>query len=257
MIGNVLAWLADPAHWAGDDGILRRLVEHLQYSFAALLIAAVVAVPLGLYVGHTGRGKFLVVSLAGAVRAVPTLGLLFLVVLWLGPKIQGELAFVVPSLTVLVVLAVPPILSGAYAGVDGVDPAARDAAKGMGMRGREVLAKVEVPCALPLLFSGIRSAVLQIIATATIAATVSLGGLGRFLIDGLAVRDFPQMAGGAVLVALLALLVDVVLAGVQRLVVSPGLTGRHTGRHPGRSRVRGLRTGRDADSRAVATETPA
>lgn len=257
MIGNVLAWLADPAHWAGDDGILRRLVEHLQYSLAALLIAAVIAVPLGLFVGHTGRGKFLVVSLAGAVRAVPTLGLLFLVVLWLGPKIQGELAFVVPSLTVLVVLAVPPILSGAYAGVDGVDPAARDAAKGMGMRGREVLAKVEVPCALPLLFSGIRSAVLQIIATATIAATVSLGGLGRFLIDGLAVRDFPQMAGGAVLVALLALLVDVVLAGVQRLVVSPGLTGRHPGRHTGRSRVRGLRTGRDADSRAVATETPA
>jgi osmoprotectant transport system permease protein len=126
-----------------------------------------------------------------------------------------------------VVLAIPPILSGAYAGVGGVDPAARDAAKGMGMRGSEVLRHVEIPCAMPLIFSGIRSAMLQVIATATIAAVVSLGGLGRFLIDGLAIRDTPQTASGAILVALLALLVDLALALVQRLVVSPGLTGRY------------------------------
>jgi len=118
-------------------------------------------------------------------------------------------------------------LSGAYAGVGGVDPAARDAAKGMGMRGTEVLRHVEFPCALPLILSGIRSATLQVIATATIAAVVGLGGLGRFLIDGLAVRDTPQTASGALLVAALALIVDMVLALVQRLVVSRGLTGRY------------------------------
>lgn len=251
MIGTVFAWLLDPAHWSGDDGIARRLVEHLQYSLVALVVAALVSVPLGLFVGHTGRGKFFVVSIAGAVRAIPTLGLLFLVVLWLGPKIHGDLAFTLPSLSVLVVLAIPPILSGAYAGVDGVDPAARDAAKGMGMRGLQVLAKVEIPCALPLMFSGLRSAMLQIIATATIAATVSLGGLGRFLIDGLAVRDFPQMAAGAVLVAALALAVDLVFAVAQRLVVSPGLTGRYS--RPARPGGGRIRAAAGADSRAVAT----
>ena len=227
MIPGIISWLSNPANWSGSDGIPQRVVEHLQISVAALLVAAAIAVPLGLYVGHTGRGRFVVVNIAGAARAIPSLGLLFLVALWLGPKLRGDSAYFVPSLLALVVLAVPPILSGAYAGVESVDPAARDAARGMGMRGAEVLLKVELPCALPLLFSGLRSAMLQIIATATIAATVSLGGLGRFLIDGLAVRDYPQMASGAVLVAVLALLVDLVLAAVQRSVVSRGLTGRY------------------------------
>jgi len=133
----------------------------------------------------------------------------------------------VPAGLVLVVLAIPPILSGAYAGVEGVDPAARDAARGMGMRGTQVLRNVEFPCALPLIMSGIRSATLQVIATATIAAVVGLGGLGRFVIDGLAVRDTPQTASGAVLVAVLAVIVDLILALAQRYVVSRGLTGRY------------------------------
>ena len=164
-------------------------------------IAAVIAIPIGLAIGHTGRGRFFVVNLAGAARAIPSLGLLYLMVLWLFPKLSGDSAFLVPSLIVLVVLAIPPMMSGAYAGVDEVDPAARDAAKGMGMTGLEVLRKVEVPCALPLVFSGVRSAALQVVATTTIAAVAGLGGLGRFLIDGQKVRDFPQMASGAVLVA--------------------------------------------------------
>jgi osmoprotectant transport system permease protein len=227
MINRILAWLTDGAHWQGSDGILQRLVEHLGYSLTAVLIAALIAIPAGLYIGHTGRGRFLVVNLAGAARAIPSLGLLFLAVLWLGPKFSGDIAFLAPVGLVLVVLAIPPILSGAYAGVEGVDPAARDAAKGMGMRGSEVLRQVELPCALPLIMSGVRSATLQVIATATIAAVVSLGGLGRFLIDGLAVRDTPQTASGAVLVALLAVSIDMVLALVQRLVVSRGLTGRY------------------------------
>lgn len=227
MIGRILAWLTDGAHWQGSDGILRRVVEHLGYSLGALLFAALVAIPLGLYIGHTGRGRLLVVNAVGSARAIPSLGLLFLAFLWLGPRLNGDLAFVAPTALVLVVLAIPPILSGAYAGVGGVDPAARDAAKGMGMRGGEVLRHVEIPCAMPLIFSGIRSAMLQVIATATIAAVLGLGGLGRFLIDGLSVRDTPQTASGAVLVAVLALIVDMVLALIQRFVVSPGLTGRY------------------------------
>jgi osmoprotectant transport system permease protein len=227
MINRIFGWLTDGAHWQGSDGILRRLVEHLGYSLTAVIIAALIAIPLGLYIGHTGRGRVFVVNLAGAARAIPSLGLLFLAVLWLGPKFSGDIAFLAPAGLVLVVLAIPPILSGAYAGVEGVEPDARDAARGMGMRGPEVLRHVELPCALPLIMSGIRSATLQVIGTATIAAVVGLGGLGRFLIDGLAVRDTPQTASGALLVALLALAVDMVLALVQRFVVSRGLTGRY------------------------------
>ena len=226
----VWSWLTDAVHWQGPDGIPVRIVEHLAYSGAALALAALVAVPAGLYVGHTGRGTFVVVNTAGTLRAIPSLGLLFVAVLVLGPRLQGDAAFLAPALLVLAVLAVPPIMAGAYAGVAQVDPAARDAARGMGMTGREVLFRVEVPCALPLLISGFRSATLQVIATATLAATVGLGGLGRFLIDGLTVRDYGQMAGGAIVVAVLALLVDGLVAVVQRLVVSPGLTDRQARR---------------------------
>ncbi len=227
MISRILAWLSDGAHWQGDDGILRRVIEHMEYSVGAVLIACLIAIPLGLYIGHTGRARFLVVNAVGTARAVPSLGLLFVAFLVLGPRLSGDIAFLAPTGLVLVVLAMPPILAGAYAGVEAVEPAARDAAKGMGMRGGEVLRQVEFPCALPLILSGIRSAMLQVIATATIAAVVSLGGLGRFVIDGLAVRDTPQTASGAVLVAILAVMVDMVLALVQRVVVSPGLTGRY------------------------------
>ena len=192
--------------------------------------------------GHSGRGRWLV-SLANSLRAVPTLGLLFAVALWLGPKISGDLAFTIPSIAVLVLLAIPPLLAGTYAGIEAVDPAARDAAKGVGMTSSQVLRQVELPNALPLLFSGVRSATLQVVATATIAAYIGLGGLGRYLIDGIALGDYPQTAGGAVLVAVLAVVLDGVLALVQRRAVSPGLTG-------GKARV----GGRGKDSRSVAVE---
>ena len=228
-------WLANPESWQGSSGIPARMLEHLGYSAATLLVAALVGIPLGLWIGHTGRGRVVVVNLVNGVRSVPTLGLLFVAVLVVGPMLPGDIAFVLPSIFVLVLLAVPPILAGAYAGVEGVDPGARDAARGMGMTPAEVLAKVEVPCALPLIFSGVRSAALQVVATATLAASVSLGGLGRFLIDGQAYRDYGQMAGGALLVAVLAMLVDLVFASVQRLIVSPGLSPVRTTR---RARVR-------------------
>ena len=225
MLNSIGGWLTDPAHWTGPNGIPQRILEHLIYSGISLVIAALIAIPLGVIVGHSGRAKW-TVSLANSLRAVPSLGLLFAVALWLGPKIASSLAYVIPSVIVLVLLGVPPILSGTYAGIQGVDPAARDAAQGMGMRGGEVLRKVELPCALPLLLSGIRGATLQVIATATIAASISLGGLGRYVIDGLSVSDYAEMASGAILVALLALAMDGILALVQRTAVSPGLTGR-------------------------------
>jgi osmoprotectant transport system permease protein len=225
-VNDALTWLTTGAHWQGYDGIWARLWEHIWYSALALLVAAVIAIPLGLWVGHTGRGRFLAVNLTGVLRAVPSLGLLFVSLMLLGPRLDGEAAVLVPTEFILVVLAIPPILAGAYAGVEQVDAPARDAARGMGMRGTEVLRKVEIPCAMPLIASGLRSAALQVIATATLAATVGLGGLGRFLLDGLAVRDYAQMAGGAVLVAALALTVDLVASMLQRVVVSPGLTGK-------------------------------
>ncbi len=225
-LGLTWEWLTDPASWTGAGGILAQSLAHLRYSVLALLAAAAIAVPVGLWVGHTGRGRWLAVNLAGAVRAIPSLGVLFIAVLLLLPRLRGELAFELPALIVLVLLAVPPVLAGTYAGVEATDPAARDAARGMGMTGAQVLRQVEIPGAMPLIMSGLRAAMLQIIGTATIAAIVGLGGLGRFLIDGQASRDYGQMAGGAVVVALLALAVDLGMAGVQRAVVSPGLDGR-------------------------------
>ncbi len=213
---SYLSYLFDPARWAGSQGIPTRLVEHLGYTALTLLIALVIAVPVGAWIGHTGRGGVLVVGLANGLRALPTLGLLVLIVGATGLGLLGPI-------TALVIMAVPPILAGTYAGVRNVDSAVVDAARGMGMREREVLLGVELPNALPLIIGGIRSAVLQVISTATIAAYVALGGLGRFIIDGLAVRDFPQMIAGSLLVAVLAVVVDLVLAGLQKLLVSPGL----------------------------------
>ena len=222
---QIWGWFTDPTHWSGSDGVPSRVVEHLLYTGLTLLIALVIAVPAGAWVGHTGRLRWLVTS-ANAARAVPTLGLLFAVSMFVGPLIKSDLAFVIPSIAVLVLLAIPPLLSGTYAGIDSVEPAARDAARGMGMTDWQVLTKVEAPIALPLFLSGLRSATLQVIATATIAASVSLGGLGRYLIDGLASRDFVQMVCGSILVAVLALVADGILALLERRAVSPGITGR-------------------------------
>src|SRR5689334_11670800 len=210
------SFLFDPANWTGSQGIPTRLVQHLGYTALTLLIALVIAIPIGAWIGHTGRGGFLVVGLANGLRALPTLGLLVLIVGAVGLGLLGPI-------TALVILAVPPVLAGTYAGVRNVDPAVVDAARGMGMREHEVLFGVELPNALPLIIGGIRSALLQVISTATIAAFVALGGLGRYIIDGLAVRDYPQMIAGSVLVALLAIVADLLLAGLQKLLVSPGL----------------------------------
>ena len=182
LFAQAAQFLTDPAHWTGPTGIPVRLLEHVGYSALTMAVALLIAVPVGLWVGHTGRGGGVIVGLAGALRSLPTLGLLTLFTLLMGLGL-------VPPILALVLLAIPPILSGTYSGVESADPAALDAARGIGMTGLQALRSVEVPIALPLLISGIRAAVLQVVATATIAAYVGLGGLGRFLIDGLAISD--------------------------------------------------------------------
>lgn len=230
MIGEVLTWLNDPAHWRDtlvDKGIATQLQTHITFTLIALAIALATALPLGLFIGHTGRLTVLVTA-ANALRALPTVGVLVLLTVVISPHFHGrtDIGFVIPTEIVLVFLAVPPILSNTYAGVQNVSGAARDAAVGMGMTGTQVLRKVELPCSLPLIFSGFRSAALQVIATATVASYVTLGGLGAFIYDGLQQQDFAQMIGGGVLVALLALLTDLLLATIQRYAVSRGVSGR-------------------------------
>jgi osmoprotectant transport system permease protein len=236
----VVDWFADPANWTGPAGVPTRLLEHLYYTVLGLVIAAVIGIPAGLAVGHTGRGGFLVVGLANSLRALPTLGLLVLLVGFIGIGLAAPLV-------ALIVLAVPPILAGTYAGVQAVDRAIVDAARGVGMSEREVLLGVELPNALPLIMGGLRSATLQVVSTATIAAFVALGGLGRYIIDGLSIRDYAEMAAGSILVALLAVTADLLLAGAQRAIVSPGLRVPRRGTR--------LAPVRSADAASVATST--
>ncbi|GAB2636455.1 ABC transporter permease [Kribbella swartbergensis] len=210
-------YLTDPFNWSGPEGIWARILQHIWYTFAALGLSAAIALPVGLRIGHTRRWAFLAINLGNAARALPSLGLLMLAVL-----LTDQIGFL-PVLIALVALGIPPILASTYAGVSGVDPATIDAARGMGMTGREILTKVEIPIAMPLIISGLRGATLQIVSTATIAALVALGGLGRYVVDGLKLRDFPQMFTGALLVALLAILLDVMFAVLGRIAVSDGL----------------------------------
>jgi osmoprotectant transport system permease protein len=205
-------WLKSPAQWHGSDDIPIRLLQHLGYSGLSLLVAALIALPAGIWIGHTGRGGVVVVNIANAWRAIPTLGLLVLMVVLIGFSV---LAWLVP----LVVLAIPPILVNAYEGVAGVDPGLRDSARGMGMTGWQSLRKVELPVALPLIMLGLRTGAIFVVATATIAAEIGLGGLGRYIIDGLSQSNYPEVAGGAALVVLLALLVQVIFVILRFLVV--------------------------------------
>ncbi|MFH8468115.1 ABC transporter permease [Streptomyces sp. NPDC017991] len=209
-------WLTSSAQWHGDDGIPHRLAEHLTYSGLSLLFATLIGLAFGLLVGHTGRGAFAVATVANLARAIPTFGLVVLVVTLAGLSTA-------PVLVALVALAVPPILINTFEGVRGVDPDARDAAKGMGMTGWEVLLKVEVPMAMPLILLGLRVAAIQVVATATVAAYPGLGGLGRYIVDGLSRNDYQLVIGGSAVVVALALVVQAVFTALRRAVVSPGL----------------------------------
>ncbi|MCW4458997.1 ABC transporter permease [Microbacterium sp. MPKO10] len=216
LFADAFAWLFDAANWAGPNGIPIRTLEHLLYTLVTLVAAGVVGVTLGLYIGHTGKLRGAAVIVTGSLRALPTLGLLFLFALWLGIGLT-------PVIIVLAILAVPPLLAGTYSGIEAIERSTVDAARAMGMTEWQILAKVEIPLAMPLIVSGLRSAALQVIATATIAAYLPLGGLGRFVFDNLSLRRWDAVIGGAIVVTVLALIVDGLFALLERSVVSRGV----------------------------------
>lgn len=213
------AWhfLTTAGNWSGPTGIGERILEHLWYSLLTVLLSAAIALPIGLPIGHTRRGSALIVGFANAMRALPTLGVLTFVVLGLGLGLF-------PPILALVTVGIPPLLAGAYAGIANVDPTVVDASRAMGMKEWQILLRVEVPNALPVLLTGLRAATLQVVATATIAAYTNLGGLGRYIFDGISLYRYDQVLVGAILVAALALTLDTVLAFAVWLSV-PG-TGR-------------------------------
>ncbi|MBK0421582.1 ABC transporter permease [Leucobacter sp. CSA2] len=224
MFGDMLGFLADGANWIGSDGILSRLLEHLGISALSVLIAAVIAIPIGILIGHTGRGVTLAVGAMNTLRALPSLGVMTLLALFIGLGL-------IPPVIALVALAIPPLLAGVTSGFRSVDPTTVDAARAMGMREGQIITQVELPLAVPLIAAGFRNAALQVIATATIAAYVNLGGLGRYIFDGLAVYDYGSMLVGAVLVSMLALIVDGTLAGLGAIAAPrTGRRSRRSGR---------------------------
>lgn len=249
FLQQALDYLFTAANWPGKAGLGARILEHLQYTVLAVGVSALIAVPIGLAIGHTGRGSIVVVTAVNALRALPTLGVLLLGVLLWGLGL-------LPPTVALTLLGIPPLLAGTYAGIANVDPAITDAARSMGMTERRILTRVEVPLALPLILGGLRTATLQVVATATVAAYASLGGLGRYLIDGIKVRQFSLALVGALLVTVLALALDGLLAcavwasmpgtgRLRRRLPQPLLDDEvrlDTSRHPGgASRARGGR----------------
>ncbi|MEU1184774.1 ABC transporter permease [Streptomyces sp. NPDC005820] len=216
VLNFISSFFTDGAHWSGYDGIPTRLLEHLQYSLEALGLAALIGLPVGLVTGHYGKGGNALTLIATAARALPTFGLLVLIVIIAG---FGMLPVMIP----LVVLAVPPILVTTYEAVRSVDRSPVDAARGIGLSETRILLQVELPVALPLILGGLRSAAIQIVSTATIAAYVGLGGLGRYIVDGLYQHDYEKVVGGAALVAAMALATLGIFWALGRAAVSPGV----------------------------------
>ncbi|MFK4107452.1 ABC transporter permease [Streptomyces sp. NPDC002176] len=212
VLGSTWDWLADPAHWSGDDGVWHRLLQHLLLTVVCLIVSCLIALPVALVLGHLGKGGALAVNISNVGRAVPTFAVLVLLLLTpVGKWGEG------PTVVALVLFAVPPLLTNAYVGMREVDRGVVRAARGMGMTGRQTLTRVEVPLALPMILNGVRIAAVQLVATATIAALAGGGGLGRIITAGFNLASTPQVVAGAILVALFALLVEGVFEVVERL----------------------------------------
>lgn len=215
---DVLQWFMDPANWTGENGIPVRTWEQIEISLIAMAIALAIALPVALTLGHLRKGMFLATNLSNIGRAVPTLGVLMILA-----SIQsigiGNLA----AILALALFAIPPVLTNTYTGVAGVDDQIRDAAQGMGMSAPGILARVEIPLAVPLIAAGIRTASVQVVATASLAALVGSGGLGRYVVDGFALQDNTLIVAGAILTALLAVAAELLLAAGQRMVTPRGL----------------------------------
>ncbi|MFJ4165604.1 ABC transporter permease [Microbacterium sp. NPDC089698] len=238
---DAIRWMLDPAQWTGTYALPVLLGQHLLYTVLSVLIAAVIAVPAGWLIGHTGRGREVAVAISGAARAIPSFGLLILLVL-----LFGVLQVPAAALVTFVLLAIPSLLAGAYTGIEAIEPRVLDAAKAMGMTPWQVFWKVEFRLGLPLLIGGLRAATLQVIATVTIAAWVNLGGLGFPIIQGIQLNQFDQVLAGALLVAMLALIADLLFALAQRAAVPAGVRASAGSRTEGgpRRRARALRPAR-------------
>jgi osmoprotectant transport system permease protein len=219
LFADAIAWLFSPERLTGSQPLPTAIVEHLFYTFISVLIAAVIAVPIGWLIGHTGRGREVAVAISGAARAIPSFGLILLLVLVVGVLHKPEAA-----VTAFVLLAIPSILAGAYTGIEAIDRNVIDAGRAMGMTQWQVFWRIEAPLGLPLLVAGLRSATLQVVATVAVAAYVNLGGLGYYIIQGVPLRRFDQILGGALVIVALALLLDGLFALVQHLAVPRGVT---------------------------------
>lgn len=216
---DAIAWIFTPSLQSAPGQLPQRIAEHLGYTFGAAALAALVAVPLGYYIGHTGKGRDIAVAFTGGMRALPSLGVLILFALWL------SIGFKAPLLT-FVLLAIPPLLGGAYAGIQAIDRNVIDSAKAVGMTHWQVLLKVEIPLGLPLLVGGLRAAVLQVVATATLAAYVSGGALGGYIFLGLATKNYTEMLGASIVITALALVLEGLFAIVQRFVIPRGVSAQ-------------------------------
>jgi osmoprotectant transport system permease protein len=243
---DALAWLLSPEQYRGEGSLPQRTLEHLAYSAGATLIAALIAVPIGSFLGHTGRGGTWVVGITGAARALPSFGLILLLVLVLGVSER-----VTASLLALVLLGIPPLMAGAYAGMRQIPRDIIDAARSQGMTEWQIVRKVEIPLALPLVFGGLRGAVLQIVATATLVAYVGLGGLGYDIIQGIPLRRFDQTIGAALVIVVLALALDGALAGFTKWVTPRGVVSGRLSDVRARDTVSGTNSGA---TQAIATE---
>lgn len=209
MIAGVCLWFSSPEHWLGDDGILTRLGEHMYYVFLSIIIACAIALPLGVLMANYRKGAQWVMAIFNLGRALPSLGIVILAIMIIGYETSTVII-------ALVVMSIPPILTNTYVGIDQIDSSLKSCAKSMGMYKWQTFIQLELPLAFPLIFSGFRSALVQLIATATIAAYAGFGGLGRFLIDGLGRNDTPQIIGGALVVSALAIVSELVCSMIEK-----------------------------------------
>lgn len=223
VISDTAAWLTDPLHWSGPNGIPVRLFEHVAISTVSLLIALAIALPIGLWIGHTGRGAAIAINSANLWRALPSFAVIA-IVLPITAQLDPQAGFkIYPTVAAMIVLGIPPILVNTYSGVSGVDPDLVEAGRGQGMSEGRVLTRVELPLAVPAIASGVTSAAIQIVATATLGAVFGFGGLGRYLVVGIAQSDTGQIFGGALLVAGLVVATGAVFAVLQRVLTPGGL----------------------------------
>jgi len=224
FLGDVLAWFGDAANWLGTSGILNRLREHVQITAAATAVSALLAIAPAVWLAHRRIGGTFVVAIVNIGRAIPSFAI---VVLFLPISIQLGLGIGFwPTFLALLFLAVPPMFTNAYTGVAEVDPDLVEASRGMGMTDRQVLTSVEIPMASPVILAAVRVAAVQVVATATLGALVGWGGLGRFIVDGFAIQDNVEVFAGAILVAGLAILTEVILGGLEHRVVPATLRSR-------------------------------